>query len=520
MYREVMREKRLHLYYGEVDLGWIKLLKCPELVVALVRFASEDQNLNVVNVGEVYKQVGRDHLDLYDDDVDTLVDNMAICSGYNLSMCTQLTNDSLKSLARLKRLRVVVLDGVPEITDDGLAALSAAGELLEVVSLAGNSNITDDGLTTLGACCTRLQVLNVNNCGAIGHEAIVGVVRNNRKLTTIMASGTHLNDEGLSILCNYLSNKSFTSLDISFCREISDFGIVSLTQSCPSLIHVNLAGLNRITDEGCRALMRSCWFMRTLNVEDMFLLDHSPFFYDRKADGREAADENMLKSLTIVNFKDCINLEDTAFEGLQQRCRAIEQLTIRGCERLTDRTLELMQDPIPYKVPMCDSIRVLDVSVCKGISCQGFLDFLPACGVLECLNVSGLLGIDDDFVHKMCKAAPTIIDLNIMRSLAITDASLCSIADYLFVTALNISHCTRITDAGTEVLALALGNGLEKLMMRRVHRVSPLGVSALARNCHKLKELDIRECPRIDEDSLEDLMRQQKFIKIYRDDGM
>ena len=517
MYKEVMRDRKLHHFYGEVDLGWITQLVCSELVVALVHFASEDQHINVVNLGEVFRRVGRDHLPLYDNDVETLVSHMAICAGFDLSMCSYLTNDSLASLGRLQKLRVVILDGVPSITDEGLAGLSAAGERLEVLSLAGNSNVTDEGLIAMGACCTRLQVLNVNQCGLLTHEAIVGIARNNRKLTTISASGTHLDDEGLSVLSNYLSSKSFTSLDISFCREISDFGINSLTQSCPSLIHVNMVGLIRITDEGCRLLTRACWYLRTLNLEDVFLLDESPFFYDRNADGREAAEENMLKQLVLLSFKDCVNLTDQAFVGLQQRCRNIEQLTLRGCEKLTDRTLELMMDPIPYKVPMCDSIRVLDVSVCKGFTTHNFLEFLPACGVLEDLNVSGLRGLDDDFIHKMCKVAPTIIRLNIQRSLAITDAAMCSIADYLFLDTLNINYCTRITDGGAEVLALALADGLERLFMRRVHRVSGLGLSALARNCHKIKELDIRECQRITQDSLEDLMRQQKFIKIYKE---
>ena len=31
-----------------------------------------------------------------------------------------------------------------------------------------------------------------------------------------------------------------------------------------------------------------------------------------------------------------------------------------------------------------------------------------------------------------------------------------------------------------------------------------------------LKEVDLRECPRIDQDCLDDLMLQQKFVKVYR----
>ena len=92
---------------------------------------------------------------------------------------------------------------------------------------------------------------------------------------------------------------------------------------------------------------------------------------------------------------------------------------------------------------------------------------------------------------------------------------LCSIADYLMLQSLDVSYCTKLTDSGFEVLALACSTGLERLMIRRC-RISPAGINALSRNCFKLKELDIRECNRVTDDCLYDLLRRQKFVKVYK----
>ena len=92
----------------------------------------------------------------------------------------------------------------------------------------------------------------------------------------------------------------------------------------------------------------------------------------------------------------------------------IEQLNLTGCDKLTDVALQLMTDPVPYKVPLCDSIRVLDLTSCRSMSLNGILKFLPECGVLEDLNLSALPGVDDEFIHRLCLAVPTILKLAIL----------------------------------------------------------------------------------------------------------
>ena len=122
--------------------------------------------------------------------------------------------------------------------------------------------------------------------------------------------------------------------------------------------------------------------------------------------------------------------------------------------------------------------------------------------------------VNDEFINEMCKLCPTINKLSVARCPFITDAALCSMADYLWVEELDISYCNKITDDSIEVLTTAC-TGLTKFCARKVTRLSPNAITAIARNCNVIREVDVRECDQINEMSLSDLHNHQKFVKIH-----
>ena len=75
------------------------------------------------------------------------------------------------------------------------------------------------------------------------------------------------------------------SLDISFCRDVSDYGAISVAESCPELRYLNLSG-PREFHRGARHLLAKCWYLSELSMEDVFLLNDQAFFFDREFDGR------------------------------------------------------------------------------------------------------------------------------------------------------------------------------------------------------------------------------------------
>jgi hypothetical protein len=160
---------------------------------------------------------------------------------------------------------------------------------------------------------------------------------------------------------------------------------------------LNICGLSSVTDVGTTAICANCWKMAHLNFEDVYLLADRSFYFDRLADGRVAADENMLKGLTTLNLKDCVHISDRAIEGLQKRCGKIETLNLQGCHKLSDRGLaamyECVNDSTNQMFPMCDSFRTLTLASCTNFTASGLASLFPRCGVLENLDLSGITAV-------------------------------------------------------------------------------------------------------------------------------
>ena len=437
----------------------------------------------------------------------------------DLTNSRQLTDEAAEHIGTMKTLRILTLDGCTSLTDSGLDSISELYASLEVLSLAGLSGITDDGLMPIASSCKQLQILNINNCSNITHEILCNVARNCRSLSTLHASATQITDHGLERITHFFSAKNLTSLDLSFCSDISDHGIIAVAEKCPNITYFNGCGLHRITDVGARAICSHWWYLKYLNFEDLFLLDATAFWYDHIRDGRQAADDNMLKSLQYLNLSDCVNLSDRGMEGISQRCRHLEQLRMKGCDKLTELTLQLLSMKPVYDgtnanaYPTCDTLKLLDLSFCKGFSAEAIVNLLENCKVIEDLNISGISGVTDTIVEKICSICTALQKLSLQRCMFITDASLCSMSDYLWIEYLDISYCNRVTDEGVEVLT-AVCSGILVFKARRVSKLTSKSMKSLTRNCKSIREVDVRECPLISQESVLELKSAQLFVKI------
>lgn len=436
--------------------------------------------------------------------------------GFDLSGCNQITDFGLEHLNRLRDLRVLNLDGCVFLTDKGIKKLKPLAEKLEALSLAGLVQLTNAGLLEFVQSCQYLKLFNINNCGNITYELVYIVANTNTRLATLNISSTQISDDGLSQLATVVSKKHLTSLDLSFCRDITDFGIICLSESCPNLRRLNLCGLSRITGEGLRHICSKCWYLEDLALEDLFLLDDDVFWFSSSFDGRPAADENMLKSLVALNLRDCSNITNSSIHGMAERCRRVERFVLRGCDKLSDDIVDILAEPYgdPKNIPMCDSFKLLDVSFCSKLTAPGILRLLPICGLLEELNMSGITSVDDNFIRQMCIVCPTIQKLEVQKCVQITDAALCSISDYLWLEALDVTGCHKITDDGIEVLTIAC-NGIRTLTLKRLSKLTSRSVNAMARNCKVLRHVDVQNCHHITQLSIDDLKTRHPTVKVF-----
>lgn len=430
--------------------------------------------------------------------------SLPISEGFDLSNCAGLTNASLAHIDRMNNIKVLCLNNCPLINNSGIKSIRTLFGKLQVISLEGLVNVSDEGLLPIAEKCVNLQQVNVSKCPNVSHEALVKIARNNPFLNTLGLSGTRVGDEAFSLICSAMQDsgcgKCMTSMDISHCKELTDLGVNCMAEVCSGLLKLNMSGLCRVSDVGVRAVCANCWNLQYLNVEDIFLMRDDAFWFSATYDGRRAANENMLVSLQTINMTDCSNLTDKGMEGLAERCRKIDVLILRGCDKLTDLSLRHLSDSAictAASTPMCDTIHTLDLSYCTGISGPGILSLLSACACLEDLNLSGLASIvNDAFVQTFSKSCPTLQRLTLQKCLLLSDAALCSLADNLWLEHLDLTGCNKFTDAGVEVLSEAC-NGLRSIALRKAKKLTNRSLFALTRNCKGILKVDLTECPLI-----------------------
>lgn len=164
---------------------------------------------------------------------------MRLLSVAEFTRCVRITDRAFKAIASLKSLRVLTLDGCTNITDECFKDMGKIKLNLEVLSLAGVNSITDLALFSVGEQCKALTTLNVCNCVQVTSVGLIAVARGCSKLGSMLAAATQLNDDGLASMASLFSKRYMTTLDISFCRDVSDHGIGQLPTgwakiSCPS----------------------------------------------------------------------------------------------------------------------------------------------------------------------------------------------------------------------------------------------------------------------------------------------
>jgi len=517
IYKEVTKDYDCAEVYGDINMSWINDLKSHHLTTALVSQLAEDSECRSVVISQLYQACPKNIPTLHDDDVKVMCSNMRLLVVVDLSRCTRITDASIAALATLRSLRVLTLDGCEHISDDGMEELVACKESLEVLSIAGVQSITDEGLGYIGRQCRLLTSINVNNCSQVSAEGLVSIARGCKKLICMLASATHINDAGIAAISALLSKKYMDTIDISFCRDISDHGIVTLVDQCPNLSTLNICGLNRVTEIGTNAICSNCWKIAHLNMEDVFLLDDDSFYFDHIQDGRKAADENMLKALVTLNLKDCVHITDRTLQGLQQRCAHIETLILQGCHKLTDVSLaamyEAVNDTCNNLFPMCDSFRSLNLASCLHFTAPALTKLFSKCGMLENLDLSGVNAVNDALIEELCQLCPTIQSLSLSRCTFISDNCLCCIASNLWLEHLDISYCNKITDCGIEVLSTAC-NGLVTLACKRLRRLTNRSVNILLRNCKLMKRLDISECGNVNLEAFEEFTKGYQNVHV------
>lgn len=185
--------------------------------------------------------------------------------------------------------------------------MSACAPDLEELQLNNSPLVTDDAIKTLAMKCPNLRILRLDMCEGLHDEAVEAVAKHCPNLQVLGLCSNYITDRSLAALAEYSS--ALSTLELSFCRNLTSAGLQQIGEKCPKLTSLNTCLVDRLTDsavctisENCRLReinLRACPQITDVSVRS--LATHCP-------------------GLVMVHLLDCPNISSEAIAQLKTAC--------------------------------------------------------------------------------------------------------------------------------------------------------------------------------------------------------
>ena len=236
-------------------------------------------------------------------------------------------------------------------------------------------------------------------------------------------------------------------LDLSSCQKITDDGLHAL-HPLTDLKSLNLYNCSQITDKGLEAL-KPLTGLQHLNL-GYLRITHGGLDY-----------LNALQELQSLNLSLCLQITRLPFVTLKK-------------------------------------LKSLDLSYCKEISEQGFLDLTFFAESLQSLNLTHCSRVHAQNM-KALKSLVQLKSLNLSHC-SIHDQDLQKLSPLVNLQNLNLSNCKGITQ--TDWKALSPLVNLQSLNLSQCSGVTDHGLQQLLKPLEQLKNLDLSHCRKITDEGL------------------
>ncbi|XP_019187945.1 PREDICTED: F-box/LRR-repeat protein 3 isoform X2 [Ipomoea nil] len=245
----------------------------------------------------------------------------------------EIDNEGLKSISMCSGLSSLKLGICLNITDKGLIHIGMCCPNLKELDLYRSAGVTDSGIYAIARGCLSLEMINIAYCNRITDHSFVSLSKCS-KLNTLESRGCPLlTSSGLAAVA--VGCKLLAKLDIKWCYNIDDSGMISLAQFSQNLRQINLS-YTSVTDVGLLSLA-SIGCLQSMTVLHVKGLSPSGLAAALLACG----------GLTKVKLP-------SSFKSIFPQ-PLIEHLQVRGCGfQWSDKAFQAELDPKCWKLQMDD----------------------------------------------------------------------------------------------------------------------------------------------------------------------
>lgn len=376
---------------------------------------------------------------------------------------------------------------------------------LQLHTLSFSHTLIDSpGLTQLSKVADlRLKNLMLAGCEQLTNVGVVALTEHQTSLVSLdLSCCSRVTDPSLIAICRSLSG--LQNLCVRRCRAISNIG-VSEIQALKNLVKLDLSNCDMVTSDGI--LIGLCNGIN-YTLRQLYLSGINNMTEDTVMKLAES-----LPNLTHLDLGYCITaVTDAALQAIFQHQVWLQYLKLSGCNRITDVGLTgMVTHSSMASTPNLTTMNLLEES-----------NF--ACGVKSRLRISLKSRAEEEIVKdaERKKAILQLFEysipsssnvgysltrlkglrnLNLSGCSRITDISLCHAFKFLELKSLDLTQCCQVTQSG--IKALALNNpSLETLILSMCYSICNEAVEAISINLKRLKHLDLSECQKLTDASL------------------
>uniref|UniRef100_A0A803M8M0 F-box/LRR-repeat protein 15-like leucin rich repeat domain-containing protein n=2 Tax=Chenopodium quinoa TaxID=63459 RepID=A0A803M8M0_CHEQI len=220
--------------------------------------------LTDVGIDSIANSLGLILQELYLDDCETL-DAMRI----------------LPKLQQLKALEVLSLRGIVSVSDKFIKKLFGEnGQNTKELVLANCVNLTDSSLKVIANTCSQLRVLDLSYLGKLSDVGMAYITNGCRSIQDLKLCRSPFSDDAIAAFLE-TSGESLIDLSLNNISKVGQNTTISLARRCKNLESLDLSWCRLLTNEALGLIADSCLSLRLLKlfgctqVTEVFVDGHS-----------------------------------------------------------------------------------------------------------------------------------------------------------------------------------------------------------------------------------------------------
>ncbi|KAL9085565.1 MAG: hypothetical protein Q9159_004663 [Coniocarpon cinnabarinum] len=251
-------------------------------------------------------------------------------------------------------------------------------------------------------------------------------------------------ESDLADVCTNLENISLEGC------QIDRAAVHSLMYANSRLVHINVQGLQVVSNSTLKIISQHCHMLRHLNVS---------WCPNVCTKGLRKIVENC-PELNELRAGEIRGMGDVAFMRELFHRNTLESLVLMGCDALTDEALETLmigsgdveRDYLTYHPQVAPrKLKHLDLSRTWGITDAGLLSLVAVLPDLEGLQLSKCSALTDVSLIPLLKTLPKLTHLDLEELENLTNSVLATLASSPCASRLqhlSLSHCENLGDVG------------------------------------------------------------------------